>query len=47
LEDILMYSIIYDLFHAFCHDPQDPNYSHYNWALCGWLKNRANVKESD
>ena len=45
LEDILMYSIIFDLFHSFCHDREDPNYSHYNWALCGWLKNRAKVIE--
>ena len=45
LDDVLMYSILYDLFHAFCHDTDDPNYSHYNWALVGWLKNRASVKE--
>ena len=45
LEDILMYSLIYDLFHAFCHCEQDPNYSHYNWALRGWLKERATVKD--
>ena len=45
LDDVLMYSILYDLFHAFCHDTDDPNYSHYNWALVGWLKNRTSVKE--
>jgi hypothetical protein len=45
LEHILMYSLIYDLFHAFCHDTSDPNYSHYNWALRGWLNHRASVKE--
>ena len=45
LEDILMYSIIYDLFHTFCHAPIDPNYSHYNWALRGWLKHRAKVTD--
>jgi len=44
-DDILMNTIIFDLFHAFCHIPEDPNYSHYNWALKGWLKERATVKE--
>lgn len=42
--EILMYSVIYDLFHAFCHDATDPNYTHYHWALAGWLKDRALVK---
>lgn len=46
-EDILMKTLFYDLFHAFCHIPEDPNYSHYHWALKGWLKERANVKEFD
>ena len=46
LEDVLMYSVIYDLFHSFCHDPEDPNYSHYNFALRGWLRDRATVKTS-
>ena len=46
LSDVLMYSLIYDLFHAFGHDNQDPNYSHYNWALFGWLKHRATVTEA-
>ena len=46
LEDILMYSVIYDLFHSFCHDKDDPNYGHYNWALYGNLKGRALVKET-
>ena len=46
-EDILMKTLFYDLFHAFCHIPQDPNYSHYHWALCGWLKERANVQTFD
>ena len=44
-EDILMYSLIYDLFHAFCHCESDPNFSHYHWALKGWLKERATVKD--
>lgn len=45
LEDVLMKTLWYDLFHAFCHPTQDPNYSHYNWALKGWLKERAIVQE--
>jgi hypothetical protein len=45
LEDILMYSLIYDLFHSFYQDTIDPNYSHYNWALRGWLKERATVMD--
>ena len=47
MEDILMYSVIYDLFHAFCHITEDPNYSHYYWALAGWLNERASVKKAD
>lgn len=42
--EILMYSVIFDLFHAFCHDISDPNYTHYHFALAGWLKDRAVVK---
>ncbi len=45
--EVLMYSVIYDLFHAFCHDVADPNYTHYHWALSGWLKDRAVVKNYD
>lgn len=44
-EDILMNSLIFDLFHAFCHETQDPNYSHYHWALVGWLRNRTLPKD--
>lgn len=43
--EVLRYSIIYDLFHAFCHDIKDPNYSHYHWAITGWLKDRVTVKD--
>jgi hypothetical protein len=43
--DILRNTIFFDLFHAFCHIPDDPNYSHYHWALKGWLQERALVKE--
>lgn len=46
-EDILMGSVIFDLFHAFFHETQDPNYSHYHWALVGWLKSRATIKDYD
>jgi len=45
--EILQGTIMFDLFHAFFHTVQDPNYSHYHWALQGWLQERANVKDSD
>ena len=45
-EDILMNSLIFDLFHAFCHETQDPNYSHYHFALVGWLKDRATITDN-
>lgn len=41
--DVLMYSLFFDLFHAFCHTSLDPNYTHYHWALYGWLKDRGTV----
>ena len=44
LEDILMKSIFFDLFHSFCHPTEDPNYSHYHWALKGWLDERVTVR---
>jgi len=47
LDDKLMYSIFFDLFHAFFHTPQDPNYSYYHWALYGNLKDRVNLTEFD
>ncbi len=46
-EDILMASITFDLFHAFFHETQDPNFSHYHWALLGWLQDRAMAKDDD
>jgi hypothetical protein len=46
-EEVLMKSLVYDLFHAFTHCEQDPNYTHYHWALYGWLKDRAKVSEPD
>ena len=45
--DILMKTICFDLFHSFFHPVEDPNYSHYHWALQGWLQERASVKEPD
>ena len=44
-EDILMGSIIFDLFHSFFHEKQDPNYSHYHHALYAYLKDRAIIKD--
>ena len=46
-EEILMNTLIFDLFHAFCHEKQDPNYAHYHWALVGWIKKRATFKDND
>ena len=46
-EDILMHSLIYDLFHSFCHPSDDPNYIPYNWAIFGNLSNRTKVIEED
>jgi len=43
--DVVMKTIWFDLFHAFFHPSEDPNYSHYHWALRGWLEERASVKE--
>jgi hypothetical protein len=42
-EEILMKSIMFDLFHAFLHPSEDPNYTHYHFALLGWLKDRAKI----
>jgi|SRR5579862_644173 len=44
--DILMKSIWFDLFHAFFHPLDDPSYSHYHWALQGWLQERASAFDS-
>jgi hypothetical protein len=45
VEDILMYTIIFDIFHAFCHSTLDSNYTYYHWALKGWLKDNAILVE--
>lgn len=44
--DILMKSIWFDLFHSFFQPTEDANYSHYHWALQGWLQERASIQES-
>ena len=46
-QEVLMRSLMFDLFHAFCHPPEDPNYGTFHWALAGWLQDRATVKEID
>ncbi len=44
-ENIFMKTIMYDLFHAFFHIPQDPNYLHYHHALYAYLRERASLTE--
>jgi len=44
-ESIITAHVIFELFHSFCHPDFDPNYSHLNWALKGWLKGQITVKE--
>jgi hypothetical protein len=39
--------IIFDVGHAFFHYEGDPNYTHYHWALKGWLKDRLEAKEHE
>ncbi len=41
--DVLMKTIFFDLFHSFFHPVQDPNFTHYNWAIQGWLQERTSV----
>lgn len=47
LEDCVRVNCIFDLFHAFTHYQQDPNYSHVHWALYGNLKDRTTVIERE
>lgn len=47
LQDKLMKSIFFDLFHAFYHPNVDPNYSHYHHALFAYLNPRVTLKEND
>jgi hypothetical protein len=44
VEDVLMKSIMFDLFHAFFHTSQDPNYGFYHHALYAYLKDRTILK---
>lgn len=46
-EDIVKKVIQFHLFHALTHTTQDPNYSHFHWALAGWLKGRVKVTENN
>jgi hypothetical protein len=46
LKNKIIADIIFDIGHAFFHYEGDPNYTHYHWALAGWLKNRVETKES-
>jgi hypothetical protein len=42
-EDVLMYTLIFDLFHTFCHSVTALNYTYFHWALLGFLQNRATI----
>ena len=44
-EQLITTHVLFELFHSFCHPEFDPNYSHLNWAIKGWLKDRVTVKE--
>ncbi len=46
-EEKVVLIIIFDLFHAFFHPSQDPNYSYYHWALFGNLKDRVEYGERE
>jgi hypothetical protein len=45
LKEKIYREVIFDLGHAFFHYEGDPNYTHYHWALVGWLKHRLITKE--
>jgi hypothetical protein len=47
LEDIIKSFVKYDLFHAFFHISDDPNYSHLHWALYGNYKDRVDATEDE
>lgn len=47
LSEIVKSFVYYDLFHAFYHYDQDPNYSHLHWALWGCLQSRVTVIDAD
>ena len=43
----IVIDISFDLFHAFFHTSDDPNYSTYHWALYGNLKDRIKAVDND
>lgn len=44
-EEKIVFDVKFDLFHAFFHCEEDPNYSDYHWALYGNLKDRVELGE--
>lgn len=46
-EEIIRAFVKYDLFHAFFHYNQDPNYTHLHWALYGNLKDRVKLIDGE
>jgi hypothetical protein len=44
-EEKIAFDVIFDLFHAFFHTSEDPNYSYKHWALYGNLKDRVETGE--
>lgn len=44
-EEKIIFDVEFDLFHAFFHCEEDPNYSDYHWALYGNLKDRVETGE--
>ena len=47
LKNKIIADVYFDIGHAFFHYEGDPNYTHYHWALRGWLKNRVDIVEED
>lgn len=44
-EEKIAFDVEFDLFHAFFHTAEDPNYTYYHWALYGNLKDRVETEE--
>jgi hypothetical protein len=40
-------TVKFDLFHAFMHTSEDPNYGHRHWALFAFLKDRVTCKDHE
>lgn len=40
-------TVEFDLFHAFMHTAEDPNYGHRHWALFAFLKDRVTCKDHE